>query len=259
MSRIRTIKPEFWTSEQVMRCSMMTRLLFIGLWNFSDDHGIHPASCVRLKAELFPADTCPLSDVEQCIAELIKQELIEEYEVDGNTYWIITGWKKHQKIDKPTYRHPLPLTPRNSTSIRRILVEPSDTERNGMESNGMETKGMDNTYVDNQKNNALKAVTTSCPHAAIIALYHDILPACRQIRRWTKTRNQHLQQRWREDVKHQSLEFWKKYFEHVSQSDFLTGKIRQSNRAPFIADFEWLIKPANFTNVIEGKYHGGLS
>lgn len=34
MARIRTIKPEFWTSEQVMGCAPLARLLFIGLWNF---------------------------------------------------------------------------------------------------------------------------------------------------------------------------------------------------------------------------------
>jgi len=34
MARIRTIKPEFWTAEQVMELSRDARLLFIGMWNF---------------------------------------------------------------------------------------------------------------------------------------------------------------------------------------------------------------------------------
>ena len=42
MARIRTIKPEFWASEQVMDCKPVTRLLFIGLWNFVDDFGRAP-------------------------------------------------------------------------------------------------------------------------------------------------------------------------------------------------------------------------
>ena len=54
MSRIRTVKPEFWTSEQIIACSPIARLLFIGLWNFCDDNGVHPASYIRLKAEVFP-------------------------------------------------------------------------------------------------------------------------------------------------------------------------------------------------------------
>jgi len=43
MARIRTIKPEFWVSEQVGECSPNARLLFIGMWNFCDDRGVHPA------------------------------------------------------------------------------------------------------------------------------------------------------------------------------------------------------------------------
>lgn len=41
MARIRTIKPEFWTAEQVMELSRDARLLFIGMWNFCDDAGVH--------------------------------------------------------------------------------------------------------------------------------------------------------------------------------------------------------------------------
>jgi hypothetical protein len=55
-SRMRTVKPEFWTSEQVVECSPNARLLFIGLWNFCDDSGIHPAATKRLKRDVFPAD-----------------------------------------------------------------------------------------------------------------------------------------------------------------------------------------------------------
>lgn len=109
MSRIRTTKPEFWTSEQVMSCSPMARLLFIGLWNFCDDHGVHTASCKRLKGEIFPCDDFSSeTDIQGWINELINVGLLYEYEVNSKRYWLVTGWKNHQRIDKPTYRHPLP-------------------------------------------------------------------------------------------------------------------------------------------------------
>jgi len=153
MSRIRTIKPEFWTSGQVMACSPQARLLFIGLWNFCDDHGVHPASLMRLKAKVFPGDSFTTENISQWITELIHNKLIYGYVVDGQSYWIVTGWGKHQRIDKPTYRHPLPLPElkdaRNLTSFPRDLSEASvtslkavgdgsTTDRNGMESNGLE-------------------------------------------------------------------------------------------------------------------------
>ena len=34
--------------------------------------------------------------------------MIREYAVEGMGYWVVTGWKNMQKIDKPTYRYPLP-------------------------------------------------------------------------------------------------------------------------------------------------------
>ena len=56
MARIRTIKPEFWLSEQVARCSREARLTFVGMWNFADDRGVHPATPRLLKAALYGLD-----------------------------------------------------------------------------------------------------------------------------------------------------------------------------------------------------------
>ncbi len=44
MARIRTTKPEFWSSAQIIELSRDARLLFIGMWNFCDDNGRHKAS-----------------------------------------------------------------------------------------------------------------------------------------------------------------------------------------------------------------------
>lgn len=154
MSRIRTIKPEFWVSEQIATCSRDARLLFIGLWTFCDDAGVHPASPFRLRSEVFPGDGCSLDDINKWINELIHQGLIREYVVEDKPYWMVTGWKLHQRIDKPTYRYPQPQSELkkisdNSTSPlivheepskspHRIVDEPSATDRNGMERNGVE-------------------------------------------------------------------------------------------------------------------------
>lgn len=105
MARIRTIKPEFWTSEQVMECSPIARLLFIGLWNFCDDGGNHPASAKTLKAEVFPGDDISAAQVQSMLAELSANGLVVFYEHAGKEYIHVTGWQ-HQKIEKPTYKHP---------------------------------------------------------------------------------------------------------------------------------------------------------
>lgn len=137
MARIRTVKPEFWTSEQIAECSPSTRLLFIGMWTFCDDHGIHPASLKTIKMEVFPSDDIPTDEIACMIRELESNGLIRTYTVDNKDYWLVLGWK-HQKIDKPTYRHPLP---EDSSKPRRQLAESSPTESSLVESNGVESKG----------------------------------------------------------------------------------------------------------------------
>lgn len=107
MARIRTIKPEFWTSEQVVECSRDARLLFIGLWTFADDSGINPASLQRIRMQVFPGDDLSLDEIRALIKELLAVRLIEEYDVEGRAYWRITGFSQHQRIDQPTYKHPL--------------------------------------------------------------------------------------------------------------------------------------------------------
>jgi uncharacterized protein YdaU (DUF1376 family) len=104
-----------------------------------------------------------------------------------------------------------------------------------------------------------------CDHKGILALYHETLPNLPTVEIWNDTRAGYLRQRWREvaldlskngPVSHADmLAWWKQYFELVKGSKFLTGKKQQKDKPPFLADLEWIIKPLNFTKIIEGKYH----
>ncbi|UYW33644.1 hypothetical protein [Methylorubrum extorquens] len=100
MARIRTIKPEFWTSEQVMECSPNARLAFIGMWNFCDDAGRMPASPKQIKALVFPSDDFTSENVRGMIDELELNGLVRRYVVEDKEFLAVTGWH-HQKIDKP--------------------------------------------------------------------------------------------------------------------------------------------------------------
>ena len=131
MARIRSIKPEFFTSEQVAECSTNARLLFVGMWCFCDDQGIHPDSPARLKMEVFPSDDLTKADVEQYVEELVAVGLIQRYEVEGQKYLMVTGWVRHQKIDKPSKKYPLPVA-EDSTSDRVKLDEDSSNTRRAL-------------------------------------------------------------------------------------------------------------------------------
>ena len=133
MARIRSIKPEFWTSEQVMECSTNARLLFIGLWNFCDDAGRMVASDKRIKASVFPSDDFTAETVRRMLVELSSNDLIRLYVVDDKEFLQVTGWH-HQKIDRPQKsKIPDPPDPNSPNGRRTIAV--------GREGNGVERKG----------------------------------------------------------------------------------------------------------------------
>ncbi len=138
MARIRTVKPEFWTSEQVADCSPTARLMFLGLWNFCDDAGRHPCSLKRIKMEIFPADDLSLNDIGNLIDELIEARLIQFYVVSGQGLLQVTGWH-HQKIEKRTIKYPEPPKFDDHTPIKRRATDDRLTpECSVMESTGVE-------------------------------------------------------------------------------------------------------------------------
>lgn len=94
-----------------------------------------------------------------------------------------------------------------------------------------------------------------CPHAEIVALYHELLPANPRIKVWNGSRAANLRARWREDAKRQSLDYWRRFFAHVAASAFLTGQVADRNGRAFLPGLDWLVLPNNFAKVIEGKYH----
>lgn len=109
MARIRTIKPEFPASEQVIECSRDARLLFLVMLCFCDDQGVHQDSMKQLRAEVFPADDDMTVDkVGGLVGELVEHGLLVRFKADGKRYLFVTGWSKHQKVDRPNNRHPSP-------------------------------------------------------------------------------------------------------------------------------------------------------
>lgn len=94
-----------------------------------------------------------------------------------------------------------------------------------------------------------------CPHQEIIDLYHELLPMGTQVRVWNSTRAKTLQARWREDPKRQNLDWWRRFFAYVAESDFLTGRVPAApGRDPFVVSLDWLVSPQNFAKTIEGRY-----
>ena len=103
MARIRTIKPEFFTSLDVANLSRDARLLFVGLWTHADDGGRGLNEPRLIKAALFPLDDdITPGDVVGLMVELREQGVLILYaDADNNRLFQVKAWTAHQRIDKP--------------------------------------------------------------------------------------------------------------------------------------------------------------
>lgn len=104
MPRIRSIKPEYWTSETIAALSLPTRLTFIGLWNHCDDFGVWKLNDRLIASSLYPMDDPAeaLERTRRALDELSRRGRITFYEVEGKRYFQVTTWSEHQKIDRPS-------------------------------------------------------------------------------------------------------------------------------------------------------------
>src|SRR6266540_3173316 len=131
--RIRSIKPEFWTSDDVAALSWPTRLLFIGLWSYVDDNGVGRDNERLIRADLFPLEDDPretLATVSRGLQELCEGTQITRYTVDGRRFLYVNGWATHQRIDRPNKeRYPLPTC--ENAEFARPSRDPRETLATG--------------------------------------------------------------------------------------------------------------------------------
>lgn len=102
MKRIRTIKPEFFTSEDITSLPFEVRLTFIGLWLYADDFGRENARASLVRAAVWPEDDMTVADIDEHLLRLTEGGQIALYTVGDRTYFQIVNWAKHQRVDKPS-------------------------------------------------------------------------------------------------------------------------------------------------------------
>lgn len=111
MARIRTIKPEFFRSRSLAKCSIGARLTFIGLWTECDAKGRGVADPRILKGALYALDDAITHvEVQGWLKELRSTGHIGLYQVDGDWFYEIAKFTKHQAAAYRTGEgvHPAP-------------------------------------------------------------------------------------------------------------------------------------------------------
>ena len=132
MARIRTIKPEFFTSEDIVGLSPLARLLYIATWCEADKEGRLQWKPRTMKLRYFPADDC---DIDALARELVASGLVIPYG-DGLAY--IPCFGKHQHINPRESASTLPQ-PDASARVSDASLPVTDTQV-GREGKGREGK-----------------------------------------------------------------------------------------------------------------------
>lgn len=134
MARIRTIKPEFFTSEDIVELDPMSRLLYIALWCEADKEGRLVWKPKTFKMRYFPADDC---DIDALADALVTRGLVCLY---GESLAFIPSFKDHQHIN-PREKDSLLPSPSDASSTRRnasVTVKARAGRKEGKEGKGKE-------------------------------------------------------------------------------------------------------------------------
>ncbi|MBI5270662.1 MAG: YdaU family protein [Burkholderiales bacterium] len=206
-------------------------------------------------------------------AKSLEQVMVEFFELatepDGSRCW------RHRRADQEIERANSRITNKRDAAAkaRAVLAERKtlmtsalakdqlDGLLDGM-AGGQLPLGDDPQPPNNAKVRKVRTVPT-CPQQQLIELYAKHLPMMPVPRKWDGTRAKNMRDRWawvltatREDgtryatTTEEGLAQFDKFFRIAAASDFLTGRDGQWPAC----DLEWLMKDANFTKVIEGKY-----
>ena len=169
MARIRTIKPEFFTSEDIVSLTPLARVFYIALWCEADREGRLTWKPRTLKMRYLPGDDC---DIDVLAQELIDGGQIILYEVDGITYAEIPSFKRHQVINNRESESDLPA--RVGHASARVKAE---GRKEGKGKEGKEPASADagdgEAPSSSAKLKTLKTYLAECKEAGVKAVPDD--------------------------------------------------------------------------------------
>lgn len=135
MARIRSIKPEFFTSLTIAEQPLSARLTFIGLWTYVDDNGVGLADPRLIRAAIWPLEETPdiLQRTREDLQSLQTARLITLYEASGKRLLAVSNWSEHQKVSHPRK----PRFPRPEDRIPQPPTPSDQDSRNPPEGSGI--------------------------------------------------------------------------------------------------------------------------
>lgn len=192
MARIRTIKPEFFTSEDIVGLSPLARLLYIAVWCEADKEGRLTWKPMTFKLRYFPGDNC---DIQALCKELVDGGMVKLYG-DGLAY--VPQFGKHQHVNPRESASILPSPEQSRVSTRRDAsarvnsgIDPQvGREGKGKEGNEADASAFDTFWTAYPKKEAKKdaevAFAKLNPDPELLAKMLAAIAAKRQSHDWAK-------------------------------------------------------------------------
>ena len=132
MARIRTVKPELFSSSTLAQVDVQARLLFIAMFTFADDAGRLLDIPRQILGNCFPHDEGISSeDINEWLEQLVEIGAIRRYKAGGKNCIDFPEWISHQKISHPGTSHIPEWTDSRESpeSLRRITRESPESLR----------------------------------------------------------------------------------------------------------------------------------
>jgi hypothetical protein len=130
MANRRMLSKSISISEQANELSDFAALLFTWMIPHADDWGILPGSPKKVKALVIPMRKQTPKEVEKAIKEMVSNELIWWYEVEGEKYIQFCKWEKHQEGLHKRTNPKNPLYPGSSGNFPENPGQENLTEEN---------------------------------------------------------------------------------------------------------------------------------
>jgi len=242
----RIIRDGILTSERINALSPHAELFYRRLMSVADDHGRFSGNLTLIRSSCYPlkVDSVKEDSIKKHLAECVDAGLIVPYTVDSKPFILLLDFG--QRINGKS------KFPEPPSGISRVPRDPPGFP--GIPSLGEgEGEGVDedekNTGTADAGAGQGASRAENCPQAQIIALYHELLPELPPAREWPDSNSAQLRARWRSTPERQSLDWWRKFFGYVHESDFLMGR-----KTDFQASLGWLVKASNFAKVVNGNY-----
>lgn len=133
MARIRTIKPDFFTSEDICALTPLARLYYQACWCEADKEGRLEWKPGTMKLRYFPGDNCNINEISE---ELLRRNLVILYRVGDLQLAEIPSFIKHQHINPRESVSTLPPRVVDASAPVNSRIDP----QGGREGKGKERK-----------------------------------------------------------------------------------------------------------------------